>query len=222
MGSLVYCMVLEESGRYNTSIMLSRASTSSLDTSFLYHLLFPAWQKWLSTSSGCTSTVMIGLLLSDQIKRVCKRINDTIPLSALQEQLILALRFWVVNKQRIQQHIDPESFTMILALNQAQLMHQQLEDKARGEGEALARAPNKFKPAANGKVFAEAMDTHLSQLLGSGRIPLKYVIHTQAMPDPNAIYATTQAQLIALAPLNGDSFNHDNARVYGLIKQLVL
>jgi len=51
------------------------------------------------------------------------------------------------------------------------------------------------------------MDTYLGQLLGSGHIPLKYVICTQATPDLNAIYATTQAQLIALAPLNGDSFN---------------
>jgi hypothetical protein len=42
----------------------------------------------------------------------------------LEEQLILALRFWVVNKQRIQQPIDPEGFTMILALNQAQVMRQ--------------------------------------------------------------------------------------------------
>jgi hypothetical protein len=62
------------------------------------------------------------------------------------------------------------------------------------------------------------MDTYLGQLLGSGHIPLKYVICTQATPDLNAIYATTQAQLIALAPLNGDSFNRDNARVYGLIQ----
>jgi hypothetical protein len=42
MGSLVYCMVLEESGRYNIYIMLSRISNSSLDTSLLHYLLFPA------------------------------------------------------------------------------------------------------------------------------------------------------------------------------------
>jgi len=42
MGSLVYCMVLEESGRYNTYIMLSRTSNLSSDTSLLYHWFFPA------------------------------------------------------------------------------------------------------------------------------------------------------------------------------------
>jgi hypothetical protein len=62
------------------------------------------------------------------------------------------MRFWVVNKQRLQQLIDPEGFTAALALNQAQVMQQQLEDKARGNGEALAKGPNKFKSASNWKV----------------------------------------------------------------------
>jgi len=66
------------------------------------------------------------------------------------------------------------------------------------------------------------METYMGQLMGSGKIPLKYIIHSQALADPNTIYATPQAQLIALAPLNGDAFNRDNAKVYGLIKQLVL
>jgi hypothetical protein len=66
------------------------------------------------------------------------------------------------------------------------------------------------------------METYLSQLLGSGHVPLKYVIRTNALPKPQAVYATPQAQLVAIAPLIGDLFNRDNARVYGLIKQLIL
>jgi hypothetical protein len=61
------------------------------------------------------------------------------------------------------------------------------------------------------------METYMGQLMGSGKIPLKYIIRSQALADPNTICATPQAQWIA-----GDAFNRDNAKVYGLIKQLVL
>jgi hypothetical protein len=128
-------------------------------------------------------------------------------LSAIQEQLLLAIRFWVVNKQHLQQPIAPKDF---MAVNQAQIICQQLEDEARRDGEALAKAPNKFKSASDWKVFAEAMDTYLVKLVGSGKIPLKYVTHNQAVADPYAIYATPQAQLIALSLLTEDAFNRDN------------
>jgi hypothetical protein len=38
----------------------------------------------------------------------------------------------------------------------------------------------------------------------------------------NQACATEQAMMIALAPLTGASLQRDNARVYGIIKQLVL
>ena len=101
-------------------------------------------------------------------------------------------------------------------------MQQQLVDEARGVSETLAKAPEKFKVASNWKVFSEAMETYLGQLLGSGRVPLQYVIRTDAIADPQAMYVTPQTHLVAIAPLVGDSFNRDNAKVYGLIKQLIL
>jgi len=48
------------------------------------------------------------------------------------------------------------------------------------------------------------------------------VVRERAIPNPLEAYPTTQAQLIALAPRTGDSYNRDNARVYGLIKHFVL
>jgi hypothetical protein len=51
---------------------------------------------------------------------------------------------------------------------------------------------------------------------------MQYVIRTDAIADPQAIYVTPQAHLVAIAPLVSDSFNRDNAKVYGLIKQLIL
>jgi hypothetical protein len=101
-------------------------------------------------------------------------------------------------------------------------MRQAVKDEAQADKEMVAKAPDKFKNANNWKAIAEVLDTYLMQLLGSGRVPLSYVIHPDVAAQPGAIYATEQACLIALAPLNGPSHQRDNARVYGIIKQLVL
>jgi hypothetical protein len=114
----------------------------------------------------------------DQVTKGCKGVNTAIPanpLSTIQEQLLMSMRFWVASKQRLQQPIDPEAFTMVVAINQAQIMCQQLEDEQRGDSKSTPKAPNKFKIVSNWKTFSEAFETYLGQLMGPGRIPLSYV-----------------------------------------------
>jgi hypothetical protein len=129
--------------------------------------------------SGCTNVAMLGLLPSNQISKICKRLmtraNNPVIITAIQEQLLQAMWFWVANLQRLQQVVDPDLFSKVLALNQAQVMWQYLEDEARGDKELVAKAPKKFKVASNWKIFAEATETYLSQLQGSGRVPLSYI-----------------------------------------------
>jgi hypothetical protein len=169
---------------------------------------------------------MLGILPSDQIRQICKRLQtravNPVPITAIQEQLLQAMRFWVAGLQRLQQIVDPTLLTTALALNQAQVMRQALEDEARADKELVAKAPDKFNNASNWKVFAEAMETYLMQLYGSGKVPLNYVIRPDTAATPGAAYPIEQAWMIALAPLNGSSFQRDNAKVYGIIKQLVL
>jgi len=176
--------------------------------------------------SGCMNMAMFSILPSDQVRQICKRLRtravDPVPLTAIQEQLVQGMHFWVAGLQRLQQIVDPAQFTTTLALNQAQVMCQAIEDEARADKESVAKAPDKFKIASNWKVFPEALETYLMQLLGSGRVPLSYIICLDAVVTPDAAYATEQARLVALAPLNGSSYQPDNARVYGIIKQLVL
>jgi len=61
------------------------------------------------------------------------------PLSTIQKRLLMSMRFWVTGKQRLQQPIDPDVFIMIVALNQAQIMRQQLKDEQRGTMSLLLR-----------------------------------------------------------------------------------
>jgi hypothetical protein len=40
------------------------------------------------------------------------------------------MRFWVASLQRLQQPVKANAFTMVVALNQAQVMRQALEDES--------------------------------------------------------------------------------------------
>ncbi len=71
-------------------------------------------------------------------------------------------------------------------------------------------------------MFAEATETYLGQLLGSGRIPLSCIIRRSELPDPDATYQNDLECLIAIALLVGDAFQRDNTRVYGIVKQLMI
>jgi hypothetical protein len=51
---------------------------------------------------------------------------------------------------------------------------------------------------------------------------LKYVVHRLEVPDPDEIYQKEQEQNVDIVPLHVPAFQHDNAKVYGIIKQLVL
>lgn len=51
--------------------------------------------------------------------------------------------------------------------------------------------------------------------------PLEYVVGKHTALIPNFIYTTEQEESISIAPLNGDDFQHDNAREHGIIKQLL-
>jgi hypothetical protein len=152
----------------------------------------PEERREFIASSGCTNIAMMGLLPAEQVNRICKRLGtraaNPITLSAIQEQLLLAVRFWVANLQRLQQPVDADAFTALLALNQAQIMRQALEDESRTDRDVVAKAPENFKNAATWKVFAEAMETYLGQFTGSGRVPLSYVIRRIITPPEDAAF----------------------------------
>jgi hypothetical protein len=180
-------------------------------------------------ASSCLNAAMMGLLSSEQISRICKRLAtravDPIPLLAIQEQLLLALHFWVAKQQRLQQIIAIDNFTVALALNQAQEIRQILEDEAQ-DHEQTAKLPDKFKVASQWKIFAEALDTYLGQLCGSDRVPLNNIIGHTAVALPEEAYETEQARLVALAPLNGPPYhcvwNYQTAGFRGTWKDIYI
>jgi len=147
-------------------------------------------------AQGFNTMSLLGLVTSDQIKQVCR----------------------LIRKSRN----NATAFTAATAYEQSQLMVRLQEDESTTDKEVVAKLPDKFKQPNQWKVFAELIETYLSQLRGGGRIPLSYVIQKQAVPILNTIYATDEEQIVAIAPLMGDQYNKDNAKVYGILKQLCL
>jgi hypothetical protein len=88
----------------------------------------PPEREAIITMSGCRNIAMLGILTVDQVSKICKRIEtravNPLPITTMQEQLLLAMRFWVTNRQRLQLPINAADYTLVLALNQAQTMRQ--------------------------------------------------------------------------------------------------
>ena len=83
--------------------------------------------------------------------RLTMHANNAIIITAIQEELLQAMGFWVANLQRLQQVIDPEQFMTVLPLNQAQMMRQYLEDDARADKEQVAKAQTSSRQLVIGR-----------------------------------------------------------------------
>jgi hypothetical protein len=186
----------------------------------------PVLQQEIIAYTGCVNIAMLGLFTPDDISKMCQNFHtrtvNPIPVTVIQEQLLLATRFWVSSHQGLQKPDEAQVVAAVLAYNQAQTMGHMLEDEACADKEMTAKTPDKFKSPSGWWVFAEAMETYLSHLHGSGHITLKYVIRKNTILIPNSVYDMEMEENIAIAPLTGEDFQRDNTRVYGVIKQLVL
>jgi hypothetical protein len=66
------------------------------------------------------------------------------------------------------------------------------------------------------------MDTYLNTQVGCSGIPLNYIIRKEEQPDEDEDYENNAERAVAIAPLDGEAFEIDNRRVYGIIKTLII
>jgi hypothetical protein len=71
-------------------------------------------------------------------------------------------------------------------------------------------------------MYKEVMDTYLNTQVGCSGIPLNYIIHKEEQPDEDEDYDNDAERAVAIAPLDGEAFEIDNRRVYGIIKTLII
>jgi hypothetical protein len=172
---------------------------------------------------GFNSMYNLLIFSKEQIKRICKVLRDEpnpLPISVEHEQLLTAMWHWIKTRTRLNQDIDSELFDREVAISEA-IKKVNIEEESKVT-DAELKMPEKFKLTSKWTYFAEAVDTYLNRLKGHGRIPLNYVIQNVEVPEEGTVYATGQELVIARTPLEGDHFDLDNERVYGIVKQLIL
>jgi hypothetical protein len=186
---------------------------------------FPVDVQDALNAHGINGMYNLMIYSKDQIKRVCTVIRERpvnpLHISIEQEQFLTAMRHWVKSRVRTNRSIDPNLFTRDTAIAESIKMVN-IAEEVTTEKESDVKMPERFKMTSKWIVFSEAVDTYLNRLKGQGRIPLNYIIRSVQVPVPGAVYQTEQELMIATAPLQGDQFDIDNERVYGIIKQLIL
>jgi hypothetical protein len=174
---------------------------------------------------GFTGMYSMMIYSKEQIKHVCTVIRERpvnpLHISIEQEQLLTAMCHWVKSRVRINRSIESNLFTCDVAIAEVIKMVN-IAKETITEKESDIKLPEKFKMTSKWIIFSEAMDTYINRLKGQGRIPLNYVIHTLALPEPGTTFDMEQEMIIAKAPLLGDQYNLDNEYVYGIVKQLTL
>lgn len=173
-------------------------------------------------SQGINSIMSLTLIGDDGIKSICKIIrDDEIVIPFMQQQYLVAMRFWGRDRLRLGLPIDPVHFTLAEAQQAALLMIQEEQELAVRDT-VKPVPPDKFTRATNWLVFREALVAYLSQLKGINRIPLNYVIRDDEHPNPDAVYDNERERRIATVPLHGHDFRQDCESVFAIIKELTL
>jgi hypothetical protein len=80
-----------------------------------------------------------------------------VPINIIQQQMLLAMRHWVIHRQRLGLDVNAGDFTAVIAHEQSQIMVRLQEDDAAADKEVVAKMPDKFKQPSQWKVFAELM-----------------------------------------------------------------
>ena len=165
---------------------------------------------------GIEDVMSLMILQTDHIKRACKVIHDAstdmdpVEIAIMQEQYLEAFPFWAKIRVRLGQPIHATLFTCVIARSEASKLIMALEDNVISDKDAGAKPPNKYTGQTKWNVFKEAMDTYVNQLPGSGQATLNYIICELDEPDDDEDYANDVEEAIAIAPLTGDAFEHDN------------
>jgi hypothetical protein len=99
------------------------------------------------TDQGFINAALLSLFMADQIKQVCKLIREDpvnpIPINMMQQQMLLAFCYWVVNHQRLGLLDDAVDFMATIAFKQSQLMVCLQEDEAVADKETVVKLPYK-------------------------------------------------------------------------------
>jgi hypothetical protein len=114
--------------------------------------------------------------------------------------------YWVNRCHRLQESINADEFTPLVAEAFANLMTFEMQE----EETTTVKAPADFKPGSKWKPFKEGVIAYLNSIRGRDQVPLAYIIREREDLDPIALYDNDHQRLVAMTPLQGIEFADDN------------
>jgi hypothetical protein len=158
-----------------------------------------------------TTASLIGMD-KDDIEQLMKIVRGgqgapVINVPFLAQKKFKILCYWVNRRSRLGESIAPGQFNEQAVTNFGKLLAQENRDE---ETDGV-KEPAEFKAGSKWKAFKEGSLALFNTTLGMDRVPYSYVVHDQDEPDdPQAVYETEHARLIAITPHAGLEFEADN------------
>jgi len=127
--SFLYCLfALPISDGLNRQVNMAAAEANAAQSfqAALGHIGFSVQaQPVVVVAQGFISMALLSLVTAYQMKQLCKLIHENadnpVPINMLQQQILLSMWHWVVNRQRLGLPVDPDEFTAIIALSNLRL-----------------------------------------------------------------------------------------------------
>jgi hypothetical protein len=180
-------------------------------------------QQTIARAQGITDMESMSVYTKDDVHSIFKQLRVTLIVPQLVEVRTLALARWAAQRSDSNMPLDPTLITVHLLNAEARLARRK---RGADDEESIIKPPPDFVDPAKWKVWSELLWNYLGSITNAYRVPLAYVIRQAIAPvtDPALIagFSTDHERLLSTAPLQGDTFETDNGKVYTLLESLTI
>ena len=166
-------------------------------------------------SNGLTATESLIGLTSKDIENVMTIVRKSVPpivVNYISQKRLTIMAYWVNRHHRLAESIETLLFTQEEQETYGTMMNSE------PDRETTVKEPPEFKGSVKWKPWKEGVISYFNSVLTKDFIPLTYIIREQELPDPFATYDNEHQRLVAIAPLRGNEFKHDNGIVFDFLK----
>jgi hypothetical protein len=174
----------------------------------------PAAIQAIATHGLTSVEQLIGLTPKD-IENIMTIVRKSVPpivVNYLSQKKLSIMTYWANKLHRLDEEIDAAAFTPAEIEKYGTMMNSE-PDK-----DTVVKEPQEFKGNVKWKPWKEAVISYFNSVLTKDLIPLSYILREQENPTQGAQYESDHQRLVAIAPLRGNEFKHDNGIVFDFLK----
>jgi len=155
---------------------------------------------------------LVGLTSKDieNIMTIVRKSTPPVVVNYVSQKRLTILAYWANRKHRLAEEINLAAFAEQEAYGNMM--------NSEPDRETMVKEPPEFKGNIKWKPWKESVISYFNSSLTKDFIPLSYIIRENDDPIPGAIYESEHQRLVAIAPLRGTEFKHDNGVVFDFLK----